>query len=127
MTTLEEELSKFYSLSLKERQKGIDLRSQHPRAFLRLQESQQLQLCGCCKERHRMLIIQQIGVVQQRKGHGTRIVLQCLETFQKKCAPEHVGVWLQSTITPASKALARSLGMQLMTKYTKNQFTLCNY
>lgn len=77
-----------------------------PPTVLLLQNQAAPSLCAHCHQRHGKLIVQRITVRHMRQGHGTQVMRALLEAL-----PLNVGLYLQSTITPASRALARRLGM----------------
>jgi hypothetical protein len=65
--------------------------------------------CAHCGGRHPRLIVQRISVKPERAGLGSRVMRELTAALERLEVPS--GFYLQCTITPGSKALARSLRM----------------
>ena len=93
----------------------------HPSAVVTLQTQSFPSLCTSCGQNHHKLIVQRIMVRTPRQGHGTQVMRELLGAL-----PEHMGLYLQSTVTVGGQSLARHLGMT-QHSYDKNQWDLCRH
>lgn len=107
------------STHLGQRDKGVwhvEYLIENSMVLVMLQTQNYASTCSHCGKEHYFMTIQQINAKEQRKGHGTRAVLEILDALPsafklRNGAELPMGLQIQSVMTAGSVALVKKLGM----------------